>query len=598
MNIRRIFSQFWSKLPTINRVYEDFAVLPWYFALRLLMVVLFGVVFAQVRSSLSLSHEPVYDFGILSQIVDLNAMLALLLAGALLVLSFIFERNVIIYYFACRYQGTRIGATQFVQDFIGSIPRQIQLFLLEYVIYFGLLMFIIMLGGLLFLMFDFGILFFLFLIPLLAFGFLLWARTFLAFIFALFDLFSADQRKPSVFGELASGVPRGILFKCIRIWMFYLLLGLIFAAVAATVSAAVPWVIDVLSWGGVELFLMVLLISTSAATGVLVTSILSVFSYGDTIQVLTGKEAPATAIKRRSILFQKLSVVGPFVIFAAVIGTMTVTGISKARPLMELADIERKAIAHRGMSDVHIQNTIPAFEAAVGHADFIELDVQMTKDGKVIVFHDANFQDLTGEVGIPSQREYAEIASYRLAETKEIEGQDVQLNAKIPLLEDVFEAVGGDIAFAIEVKNTAPELMKDLVHETVRLMRKYGQLEKSFVISLDYEVLQEVQRLAPEISRGIILTLSVTPPSAYDVDIYFLNTLTSSYNQMREIHALGRQAYFWAFSGFEGDFEREYFMGAHGFIADDPASARQLIQFYQGLPVSRKIINVLSTFAE
>jgi len=70
MNIRRIFSQFWSKLPTINRVYEDFAVLPWYFALRLLMVVLFGVVFAQVRSSLSLSHEPVYDFGILSQIVD------------------------------------------------------------------------------------------------------------------------------------------------------------------------------------------------------------------------------------------------------------------------------------------------------------------------------------------------------------------------------------------------------------------------------------------------------------------------------------------------------------------------------------------------
>lgn len=595
---KQVFNQFLSKIPSISRVYQDFAVLPWYFAMRLLMVALLGAVYAQVKSNLSVGNEPIYDFGILAQAVDLSAVLSLLLAVALLVLSFIFERNIIIFYFAQRYRDERISAAKLLRGFVGTLPRQVKLFLLEYVIYFGLLVFVLMVGGLLFLMFDLSAWLFLFLLPVLLVGFLLWARTFLAFIFALFNLFSADVKKPTVFAELASGVPRGILFKCVRIWIFYLVLGLLFAGLAAAITTAVPWIIDILSWGGVELFLLVLLISTMAALSVLVASILSVFSYGDTIQVLTDKEPPAPSVNSKSVFFQKASIIGPVLVFLVVIGSMTTTGVYNAKPLVALTDAERQVLAHRGASINNVQNSLAAFEAAVGKADYIELDVQITKDGKIIVFHDPNFEDLTGEVGIPSQREYAEIATYTVSEDKVVDGEDVVLSAKIPLLEDVFEAVGDDIAFAVEIKNTAPERMEELVRETIRLMRKYDQQEKSFVISLDYNVLLEVQKIAPEIRRGIILTVSVTPPEAYDVDIYFLNALTSSFNQMRQIHSLGRKAYFWTFAGLEQDFQREFFMGADGFIADDPTYARRLTQNYLELPVTRKIINILSTFTE
>lgn len=595
---KQVFNQFLSKIPTISRVYQDFAVLPWYFAIRLLMVALLGAVFALVRSDLSLGNEPIYDFGILAQAVDLSAVLSLLLAAALLVLSFIFERNIILYYFAYRYRGEKMGVHKLLQGFVGTLPRQIKLFLLEYVIFFGLLVVVVILGGLLFLLFEFEILFFLGLLPLLLVGFLLWARTFLAFIFALFNLFSDDERKPSVFAELASGVPKGILFKCIRIWIFYAFLGLLFAAIGATITATVPWVIDLLSWGEIELFFLVLLISTMAALSILVASILSVFSYGDTIQVLTDKTAPATTVKNNSVLFQKLRIVGPVLVFVVVIASMTVTGMQKAKPLVELTGIERQVFAHRGASINNVQNSLAAFKAAVGEADFVELDVQITKDGEVIVFHDTNFENLTGEVGIPSQRNYAEIATYQVSEFKEIEGEQQTLSAKIPLLREVFEAVGNDIAFAIEIKNTAPERMEELVRKTIQLVREFGHENKSFVISLDYDVLLEVQKTSPEIRRGIILTVSVTPPEAYDVDIYFLNALTSSYNQMRQIHALDRKAYFWTFEGLEQDFHREFFMGAHGFIADDPASTRELIKQYLDLPPTRKIISILSTFTE
>jgi len=595
---KQVFNQFLSKIPTISRVYQDFAVLPWYFAIRLLMVALLGAVFALVRSDLSLGNEPIYDFGILAQAVDLSAVLSLLLATALLVLSFIFERNIILYYFAYRYRGEKMGVHKLLQGFVGTLPRQIKLFLLEYVIFFGLLVVVVILGGLLFLLFEFEILFFLGLLPLLLVGFLLWARTFLAFIFALFNLFSDDERKPSVFAELASGVPKGILFKCIRIWIFYAFLGLLFAAIGATITATVPWVIDLLSWGEIELFFLVLLISTMAALSILVASILSVFSYGDTIQVLTDKTAPATTVKNNSVLFQKLRIVGPVLVFVVVIASMTVTGMQKAKPLVELTGIERQVFAHRGASINNVQNSLAAFKAAVGEADFVELDVQITKDGEVIVFHDTNFENLTGEVGIPSQRNYAEIATYQVSEFKEIEGEQQTLSAKIPLLREVFEAVGNDIAFAIEIKNTAPERMEELVRKTIQLVREFGHENKSFVISLDYDVLLEVQKTSPEIRRGIILTVSVTPPEAYDVDIYFLNALTSSYNQMRQIHALDRKAYFWTFEGLEQDFHREFFMGAHGFIADDPASTRELIKQYLDLPPTRKIISILSTFTE
>lgn len=75
----------------------------------------------------------------------------------------------------------------------------------------------------------------------------------------------------------------------------------------------------------------------------------------------------------------------------------------------------------------------PAFRAAIEAGDGIELDVHLTKDGQVVVFHDDTFERICGRRGRVEDTSYEEIQKYRLAETKE----------RIPLLSEVLQLVDG-----------------------------------------------------------------------------------------------------------------------------------------------------------
>ena len=110
----------------------------------------------------------------------------------------------------------------------------------------------------------------------------------------------------------------------------------------------------------------------------------------------------------------------------------------------KLALLSGKVIAHRGFynnQDIP-ENSIKAFSKAMEYQYPIELDVHITKDFQIIVFHDDNLKRMTGKDINIIDVTYQEIQDITLLDTEE----------KIPLLKDVLRLVDGKVLLDIEVK--------------------------------------------------------------------------------------------------------------------------------------------------
>lgn len=101
-------------------------------------------------------------------------------------------------------------------------------------------------------------------------------------------------------------------------------------------------------------------------------------------------------------------------------------------------------IAHRGYFDRDSpENSIGAFQKAIDAGFAIELDVQILKDGTLIVFHDSKLKRLTGVKGNVSDYIYDDIKKMKLLNTQE----------SIPTFEQVLSLVNGQVPLMVELKN-------------------------------------------------------------------------------------------------------------------------------------------------
>lgn len=165
-------------------------------------------------------------------------------------------------------------------------------------------------------------------------------------------------------------------------------------------------------------------------------------------------------------------------------------------------------IAHRGASAYEPENTMPSFELAEDlDADYIELDIHLTKDGELVVIHDSDVKRTTEAAG--------KIKAHTLAELKELnanqeKGEKVGAGGRdketyeIPTLREVIEGMKEDMRFVIEMKDT--EQYPGVEEELVSVMKEHGLtgtddkgFPKAVVHSFDKEALKEVHTIAPSI---------------------------------------------------------------------------------------------------
>jgi glycerophosphoryl diester phosphodiesterase len=584
----------WKKIITLYRINRRGII---YYIL--LKAIFFGLLVLAVRwlkSKLLTDNQFIYDLNILKYFSP-DDIFALLVVGTFWLLFFVLERNFLIFYFVNKHKRGRISYRIFWREFLLTQFIQLKIFLLEMVVS---LLNVILFSIAIYVSYYFvGINFIFYIISSLltsVFIYILIGKL-LKFIFIMYSFFD-NTREKNIFIYFAKDFgfakKRQFLVIVLRaVLVFILILGIGFG-----IAWLGQYLVGLLSNFSARVYLLVIILFGQAIFFFTANIMIYVYIFFKLAEDFFDKTFSQSALERKDVIkfpkkyfkntvtFRVVSVtllsiflVGLYLYFVQI--TLTV-----------LADENKSKLifAHRGFSEYNVQNSLPAFREAVGRADFIELDIQITRDGKLIVFHDKNFEKLTGQVGIATQRDFGEIKNYILKENKELPGRGgVIKTEKIILLDDVFKELAGRINFAVEIKNTDKSREQEVVSRLNNLIKKYNIINDVTVTSLDYDVLQLFKKVNPKIKRGLILTYPISDLGKFDVDFYFINSLINSEGLIKQAHKLGRPIYFWSFSFWQDDFEKEYVLGADGFITDNPLKTKEEIRWYRKMPLTEKV---------
>lgn len=164
-----------------------------------------------------------------------------------------------------------------------------------------------------------------------------------------------------------------------------------------------------------------------------------------------------------------------------------------------------KTIAHRGVSTLAPENTMRAFDGALElGCDFIELDVQMTADGRLVVIHDTTVDRTTNGTGRVRNLSWEELKQLDAGEWF----NPVFRGEKIPLLEEVLDAYSGKIGILIELKK--PALYPGLIERVAALLKERNLHESKdspiIVQSFDFRALRKFHRILPKIPVGVLIS--------------------------------------------------------------------------------------------
>ncbi len=153
---------------------------------------------------------------------------------------------------------------------------------------------------------------------------------------------------------------------------------------------------------------------------------------------------------------------------------------------------------HRGALALEPENTIPSFLLAYEQqVDGIELDVQLSADGVVVVLHDGTLDRTTNGTGWVGAYNWSTLQQLR-ARYPDGAVSDIP----IPRLEEVFDALPNDTVLCIEYKN-GPYYYPHLVEKTLDIVKRYHASSRIIVSSFDQFALVESAGLAPEIPRAV-----------------------------------------------------------------------------------------------
>ncbi len=243
-------------------------------------------------------------------------------------------------------------------------------------------------------------------------------------------------------------------------------------------------------------------------------------------------------------------------------------------------------IAHRGSSAHAPENTLAAFKlAAEQEADAIELDVDLTRDGHVVVMHDATLDRTTdghGRVGDLTLEEIRRVDAGAWKDTA-FRGE------RVPLLEEVFETVGQRLLINVEIKGMALR-GTGLEAQVAALIEKHGLIDRVIISSFNPLALRRVKYVNAHLACGLLY--------APDLPIFLrdawlaplipgLNARHPQHSQVNravveQFHAQGLTVNVWTVNQ-AGIAQAMAQAGVDGIIGDDPVLLRETLTPTSGI---------------
>lgn len=227
--------------------------------------------------------------------------------------------------------------------------------------------------------------------------------------------------------------------------------------------------------------------------------------------------------------------------------------------------------AHRGDSLNYPENTILAFDSAVNKdADWIELDVQLTKDKEIVVCHDANLKRVAGVDKNIYDLSYEELSQIN------IKNNNDDTNVKIPLLSDVFRwGLFNNVSFNVELKPYDDDLT--LVKKVIELVKKYYLEDRVTLSSNKYSILEEIKNVDDKVSTAYIMSLAYGDISKLDkADNFSIEASSINKDLVKKLHNDGKEVFAWTVNA-RDSINKMLDLNVDNIITDDVEYAKKLL---------------------
>jgi len=241
-------------------------------------------------------------------------------------------------------------------------------------------------------------------------------------------------------------------------------------------------------------------------------------------------------------------------------------------------------MAHRGGQGLWPANTLFAFEQAVAlGADILELDIQNTSDGMLVVRHDPTVDSTTNGYGLINSMSLGEIKKLDAGYRWTADGGETfpyrNKNITIPTLEEVLQTLPG-ARLNIDIKPQDP----DVVAPFCQLLAKYGKLDQVLVGSFHDDQLSSFRRICQGVLTAAgpwevrlfyglnklgLGSISPLKAAAFQIPEYSGNIHVVDQRFIRGAHARGVQVHIWTVNKTD-DMERLIDWGVDGLITDYP----------------------------
>lgn len=231
-------------------------------------------------------------------------------------------------------------------------------------------------------------------------------------------------------------------------------------------------------------------------------------------------------------------------------------------------------IAHRGASSLAPESTRAALRAASrAQADLIELDVQLTGDGRAVIFHDDRLERTTTGQGAITRSCYRQLRRLDAGSwfAPRFGGE------RILLLSQALRAVPPRCGFNLELKRTSrPPLLITRLINTVRWTRTMARV---LVSSFDLGLLRRCRRAWPALARAVLCTRepqrALRAATALECLAVHPHASLVTRALVREAHARGLRVHTWTVDSV-ADARRLARLGVDGVITNHPARLRSL----------------------
>lgn len=248
-------------------------------------------------------------------------------------------------------------------------------------------------------------------------------------------------------------------------------------------------------------------------------------------------------------------------------------------------------IAHRGASAAAPENTMAAIKQAIAdEADWVEIDVQETADGEVVVFHDSDFMKLSG-------------VDLKIWDATASDLQQLDIGSwfdpsfgdqRVPTLAEVLRHCKGKIDVNIELKYYGHD--EQLEKRVVEIIEAEEMTDHIVTMSLKLDAVKKMKQLRPDWSSGLLMSVAAGDLGGVDVDFLAVNAGFVSRGFVQRAHRRGQLVYVWTVND-AASMSSMISRGVDGLITDKPALARSVLaQRAQMSAPERLLIELADSF--